>query len=73
MFSIRDLVGLKAFTNAQGFIETKYVPLDDGESVTASMDIVDETTAIQANARRNGGNGNGVSQAAPTQPGFFKS
>ena len=47
----------------QGFIETKYVPLDEGESITASMDIVDETTAIQANARRNGG-GNGVAQTA---------
>ncbi len=47
----------------QGFIETKYVPLDDGESITASMDIVDETTAMQANSRRNGG-GNGVSKSA---------
>ncbi|KAK9844458.1 hypothetical protein WJX74_002809 [Apatococcus lobatus] len=64
---------LTSAMNSEGFIETKYVPMDEGESVTASMDIVDETTAMQANARRNGDNGNGVSQAAPTQPGFFKS
>ena len=51
----------------QGFIETKYVPLDDGESVTASMDIVDETTATQANAARNNGNNGG----GGNNKGFF--
>lgn len=32
----------------QGFIEGKYVPLEEGENVTASMDIVEAESAEDA-------------------------
>ncbi len=40
----------------QGFIEGKYVPLGEGEDVTASMDIVEADNAEEALAQK-GSNG----------------
>ena len=39
----------------QGFIEGKYVPLAEGEDVTASMDIVEADTAEEAAAKSGNG------------------
>ena len=39
----------------QGFIEGKYVPLEEGESVTASMDIVEADSAEDAAAKSGNG------------------
>ena len=38
----------------KGFIEGKYVPLEEGESVTASMDIVEADSAEAAAAFKAG-------------------
>ena len=39
----------------QGFIEGKYVPLGEGEDVTASMDIVEADSAEDAAAKSDNG------------------
>ena len=44
----------------QGFIEGKYVPLEEGEDVTASMDIVEADSPDDAMARKGGNGGPGI-------------
>lgn len=43
---------VSAINESTGLMEGKYVPLADGESVTASMDIVEASSAEEAAAKR---------------------
>lgn len=47
----------------QGFIEGKYVPLGEGEDVTASMDIMEADSAEEALARKAGNGALGGTRA----------
>jgi len=43
---------VSAINESTGLMEGKYVPLADGESVTASMDIIEASSAEEAAAKR---------------------
>lgn len=43
---------VSAINESTGLMEGKYVPLADGESVTASMDVVEAASAEEAAAKR---------------------